>query len=190
MLPGEYWPLPDPSRCCESHIAPITANEHPAAIRHGLLSWHSWFVLGYERAQGRDRSSSSTYLFSPAMFASDVQRKRTGSSICHGMDPNKDWFFFRSSNSGINASIEHPASGFCIGPLLYACDFFQTPQDPAIFSLAIRSNGSFVGHQGLVISWPDLFRHPCIKQVVLGWCSYYMRVTFFWLITNLWKGAK
>jgi hypothetical protein len=80
------------------------------------------------------------------------KEKSTGSSICLGMDRNKDWFSFRSSNSSIHASIEHPASGFGLGPLLYACDFFHAAQDPAIFSLAIRSNGSFVAHQGLVIS--------------------------------------
>ena len=80
------------------------------------------------------------------------EKKRTGSSICLGTDWNKDWFSFRSSNSGIHASLEHPASGFGLGPLLYACDFFYTPPDPAIFSLAIRSNDSFVGYQGLVLS--------------------------------------
>ena len=86
------------------------------------------------------------------MFGGDVRQKRTGSLICLVTDRNKDWFSFRSSNSGIHASIKHSASGFGLGPLLYACDFFYAPPDPAIFSLAIRSNGSFVGHQGLVLS--------------------------------------
>ncbi len=35
MLPGEYLPIQVPSRCCETRIAPITANEHPAAIQRG-----------------------------------------------------------------------------------------------------------------------------------------------------------
>ena len=123
-----------------------------------------------------------------ARFASELWLNSNVSVYSIRVDLNvaKDWFSFNQAISSI-----HSSSKWFWPWAFTICVWLFSPLSKSSVSVRLDAEWFFICGSSRTSSFLDQAIQVCIHQAGgLGWSSYYMRVTFFWLIVNLWIGAK